>query len=250
MLQAFNENNKTPLEEYPMSEKARKRMERRQNKNKNLHRSSSIVARNARQAELLDSLKTASQIFAIGEAGTGKTWLTSRIAMQLLKAGKIDKIYVSRPTVAAARHKQGFLPGKLEQKLAPWLIPVMEAFKDEVSANELDRYCKEGSVEFVSFEHMRGRTFKNAFVILDEAQNCTFGDLRMFLTRKGENCTYVVTGDPSQVDIPDSGLDTILDIIEEHDIDADIIEFLPEDVVRSVHAGEWVKAFSLWSGRS
>ena len=145
------------------------------------------------------------------------------------------------------RHKQGFLPGHLNTKLAPWLVPILDAFKAEISATEVEKYLRSGDIEFLSFEHMRGRTFSNAFVILDEAQNCSFNDLRMFLTRKGEGTTYVVTGDPSQVDIQDSGLASILDMIEQYDLDADIIEFESSDVVRSEQAQEWVSAFQKWT---
>jgi len=233
----------------PMSQKALKRLKRRQQKSSSKVRYQPSIIRplNARQSDLIDSLKNATQIFAIGEAGTGKTWLSCKIAIQKLKSQEISKILIARPTTAPKRHQQGFLPGKLEQKLAPWLVPMMDAFKDEVSAAELERLMGAGDIEFLSFEHMRGRTFKDAFVILDEAQNCTFADLRLFLTRKGEDTTYVVTGDPVQSDIDDSGLVAILDIIEKYDIDADIIEFLPEDVVRSEHAREWVEAFSKWT---
>jgi len=230
------------LSEQSISNKARKRQQRRAAKK--AHQAPPIIPRNDRQRDLIDSLQNCDQVFAVGEAGTGKTWLSARIAIQKLKARQTSKILIARPTVSDPRHAQGFLPGKLEQKLAPWLVPLMDAFKDEVSTNELQRMLMTKEIEFLSFEHMRGRTFRDAFVILDEAQNCSFSDLRLFLTRKGENTTYVVTGDPSQIDINDSGLEDVLKIIEKFDIDADIVEFLPEDVVRSEHAREWVTAFS------
>ena len=227
--------------EQTQSNKARKRQQRRANKSK--FTATPITPLNERQADLLDSLNHSTQVFAIGEAGTGKTWLSARTAMQHLKHNKIDKIYIARPTVSEKRHEQGFLPGKLEAKLQPWLVPLIEAFKDETTSAEVTQMMVDKRIEFLSFEHMRGRTFKNAYVLLDEAQNCTFSDLKMFLTRKGEGTTYVVTGDITQVDIPDSGLEPIIDMVEKYNIDADIIEFLPEDVVRSVHAREWVEAF-------
>lgn len=206
-----------------------------------------LVGKTDTQREYIDVLKETSQVFAIGPAGTGKTYIPARIAAKMLSQKRIDKIYVARPTVSHKRHQQGFLPGKLEQKLAPWLVPLLDAFKDEVSGTTLDKWMIEKKVEFLSFEHMRGRTFKDCFVILDEAQNCTIGDLKLFLTRKGENSVYVVTGDIDQVDIEDSGLETIIDMIEKQDLSPDIIEFSQDEVVRSEDAKEWVKAFSLVS---
>ena len=184
-----------------------------------------------------------TQIFAVGEAGTGKTYVPSRFALRRLLEGQIETIYIARPTVSPARHRQGFLPGKLDKKLEPWLAPVIAAFKDETSARQVDTLHQQGKIEFISFEHLRGRTLSDCFVILDEAQNCTMSDLKLFLTRKGENSMYVIAGDPSQVDIPDSGLDTILDMIERQDLTPAILEFGSEDVVRSADAKEWVEAF-------
>lgn len=196
------------------------------------------------QAFLLECLESSTQVFAVGPAGTGKTYIPSRKAAQALKSGTIDKIYIARPTVAPARHKQGFLPGKLEQKLAPWLVPILDAMKDEVGGKLLDTWMTEKRVEFVSFEHLRGRTLRNCWVILDEAQNCTFGDLKLFLTRKGEDSIYVVTGDIDQVDIDDSGLEPIIDMIERYDMSPALVVFSEEECVRSEDAKEWLLAFS------
>lgn len=184
-----------------------------------------------------------SQIFAVGEAGTGKTYIPARIAARRLIDKKIEKIFIARPTVSSPAHKMGFLPGKLQAKLEPWLIPIMDAFKVEMTAAELSKRLASGEIEFVSFEHMRGRTLSKAFVILDEAQNCTLHDLKLFLTRKGEESTYIVAGDPSQVDISNSGLEIILSMIEEYDLTPSIAEFDANDVVRSADAKEWVHAF-------
>lgn len=148
-------------------------------------------------------------MFAVGPAGTGKTYLSARVAAQMLREGEIDAIYISRVTVSKKKHEQGFLPGKLEQKLAPWMRPIMDAFRAEMSGADLDKLMQNKQIEFASFEHMRGRTFENAFVILDEAQNTTPAQMKMFLTRLGEGSRMVVTGDPRQTDLPpgvESGL--------------------------------------------
>lgn len=236
------------LDKSTISEKARKRQERKAAKQQTFKRKGPdpLIPKNVRQKDYLDALEESDQIFATGPAGTGKTYLAARIAAQRLKKGSIDKIYVARATVAPTRHKQGFLPGKLDAKLKPWMVPIFDAFSKEMSSSELDRYMAEKKIEVLSFEHLRGRTLENCFVILDEAQNCTYEDFKLFLTRKGEDCTYVICGDTSQVDASEiiSGLDTILSMIEKYDIDADIIEFLEEDVVRSAHAKEWVMCFS------
>jgi phosphate starvation-inducible PhoH-like protein len=202
-----------------------------------------LTAKTETQDDYIDSLNTASQVFAIGPAGTGKTYIPSRMAARKLKAREIEKIYIARPTVSHKRHQQGFLPGKLEQKLAPWLVPLLEAIKDEVNPKTLDDWMNTKQVEFLSFEHLRGRTLRDCWVILDEAQNCTLGDLKLFLTRKGENSVYVVTGDIDQVDIEDSGLGPIVQMIDQYDLTPDIIEFDETEVVRSEDAKEWVQAF-------
>jgi phosphate starvation-inducible PhoH-like protein len=200
---------------------------------------------NATQAEYLDSLHDpeVTQIFAVGEAGTGKTYLPARIAAKKLRDGLIEKIYIARPTVSLKEHQLGFLPGKLKDKLAPWLVPILDAFKAELPAQVIAKMMETQQIEFISFEHLRGRTLANAYVILDEAQNCTLHDLKLFLTRKGEDSTYVIAGDPTQVDINNSGLEIVLGMIVQYDLPVDIIEFDENDVVRSADAKAWVKAF-------
>lgn len=197
------------------------------------------------QADYFDFLQDPeiTQIFAVGEAGTGKTYVPSRFAIRRLMAGDVETIFIARPTVSPSRHRQGFLPGKLDKKLEPWLAPVISAFKDETSSRQVDTLHQQGKIEFISFEHLRGRTLSDCFVILDEAQNCTLSDLKLFLTRKGENSMYVVAGDPSQVDIPDSGLEMILNMIESQNLSPAILEFGSDDVVRSADAKEWVEVF-------
>ncbi len=203
-----------------------------------------LEPRNVNQRLLIEALDECSQVFAVGEAGTGKTYLSSRVAMRRLKLGQIEKIFIARPTVSDPRHKLGFLPGSLDEKLGPWLVPIMDAFKDEATTSEIAEFQNKDAIEFLSFEHLRGRTLSNCFVILDEAQNCTFSDLRLFLTRKGENSVFVIAGDPVQIDIRDSGLETVLDMIYDQDLSPAVIEFEAGDVVRSEDAKEWVQAFA------
>lgn len=202
-----------------------------------------LVAKNETQADYLEILRDGLSVIAIGPAGTGKTYLAARIAAQRLLAGKIDKIIISRVTVSKKEHGIGFLPGNIDAKMKPWLTPVIEGIRAEVSGKVLDDWKSNGQFEIVPFEFMRGRTFEKAAIILDEAQNATFDDLKLFLTRTGEGSQVVVAGDPGQVDIFNSGLDEIADIADHNGI-CDIIEFDENDVVRSAFAKAWVKAFA------
>lgn len=201
------------------------------------------------QREYLECLAECDQVFAIGGAGTGKTYIASRHAVKMLNEGKTERVVICRPSVSKAKHRQGFLPGGPFAKQRPWLIPLLEAMKEECGVSSLDRLMSAGQVEFMAFEYMRGRSIPNAVVILDEAQNCDLGDLRMFLTRIGEGSQVIICGDVDQVDIDDSGLATVIEMIYDFDIAASVIEFGPGDVVRSAIAKEWVKAFGSVSNR-
>jgi phosphate starvation-inducible PhoH-like protein len=223
--------------------KAQARAMRRQDRQGRQPGGKPLEAKTANQRTYLDHLFAGRSVFAVGGAGTGKTYLPARIAARRLVEGRVDKIIVCRVTVANPRHALGFLPGKLDQKLEPWLVPVMDGIKAEVSAATLDLWKKDGRFEIVSFEHMRGRTFSNAFVLFDEAQNATLPDLRLFLTRIGEEAQVVVTGDMDQIDIHDSGLNTVIGMALDHDVPMEVVQFTSDDVVRSAMAKAWVKAF-------
>lgn len=231
-----------PEDRQQMSDKARRRKARKSAK-ETKRVSKPLEAKNESQQFYLECLRTCDQVFAVGGAGTGKTYIAARWAIKQLNAGHIDKIYIARPTVAKAKHSLGFLPGSMAAKLRPWLIPLMDAMKDEVSGGVLDKLLQSHRIEFLSFEHLRGRSLPNCIVILDEAQNCDVHDLQLFLTRIGEGTQIIVSGDTDQVDIPNSGLETVLDMIDEYDLDAAICEFTEEDVVRSETAKMWVTAF-------
>lgn len=171
-----------------------------------------IIPRNVRQEELVDYLNNDEKrvIFAVGPAGTGKTLLSTLKAIKALQIGAVEKIIVTRPTVGADEDL-GFLPGTLIEKMAPWVRPIMDVFKDFYTAEEIEAMLEEGILEFAPFAFMRGRTFKNAFIIADECQNSTIPQLRMLLTRIGEGSRMVVTGDLEQSDIGrDNGLSDFL----------------------------------------
>ena len=202
-----------------------------------------IKALNPTQAEYLDALRRSPQVIVLGPAGTGKTWIAATHAADLFRTRKIDKIILTRPTVPCGR-SLGFFPGSLEDKFAPWAAPVAEAIKERIGKAAYDIAVKNGSIEMVPFEVMRGRSWKNAFVLLDEAQNATPAEIKTFLTRIGEDCTVVINGDISQCDLDrGSGLRTVIDIIASQHLPVPVVEFTRADIVRSGICAMWVNAF-------
>ena len=167
------------------------------------------------QSALLEAIDTHSLCLALGPAGTGKTYLAIAKAVEALEAGKVGRIILSRPAVEAGE-SLGFLPGAVEDKLAPYLRPLYDALQDRLSAKRLKALMAEGIIEIAPVGFMRGRTLNNAFVVIDEAQNCTYGQIKMLLTRLGWHSTMVVTGDPAQTDLlPEmSGLASIADKLD------------------------------------
>jgi phosphate starvation-inducible PhoH-like protein len=152
------------------------------------------------QARLLEAIDRRSLVVALGPAGTGKTYLAISKAVEALEAGKVAKIVLSRPAVEAGE-SIGFLPGDVEDKLAPYLRPLYDALSDRLSMKRVRSLICEGAIEIAPVGYMRGRTLNNAFVVIDEAQNCTYVQLKMLLTRLGWHSTMVVTGDPNQSDL-------------------------------------------------
>ncbi len=152
------------------------------------------------QAELLNAIDTHNMTLALGPAGTGKTYLAVAKAVEALEAGKVGRIVLSRPAVEAGE-SIGFLPGAMEDKLAPYLRPLYDALSDRLSMKRVGALMAEGLIEIAPVGYMRGRTLNNAFVVIDEAQNCTYVQLKMLLTRLGWHSTMVVTGDPQQSDL-------------------------------------------------
>jgi phosphate starvation-inducible PhoH-like protein len=202
-----------------------------------------IKALNPNQAEYIDALRASPQVVVMGPAGTGKTWIAATYAADLLRNRKISKIILTRPNVPCGR-SLGFFPGSIEDKFAPWAAPVIEAIKDRIGKAAYEIAVKHGNIEMVPFEVMRGRSWKDAFVLLDEAQNTTPAEIKTFLTRIGEDCTVVINGDVSQCDLPDaSGLRTVLGLIKNKGLPVPVIEFTRDDIVRSGLCAMWVRAF-------
>jgi phosphate starvation-inducible PhoH-like protein len=202
-----------------------------------------IKALNATQATYLDALRCCPQVIVLGPAGTGKTWMAATHAADLLRNRQIDKIILTRPNVPCG-HSLGYFPGTLEAKFAPWAAPVIEAIKERIGVAACEIALKHGDIELVPFEVMRGRSWKNAFVLLDEAQNTTPAEIKTFLTRIGNGCTVVVNGDVSQCDLDrTSGLSTVIHLIKSQMLSVPVIEFGQDDIVRSGICAMWVKAF-------
>jgi phosphate starvation-inducible PhoH-like protein len=192
-----------------------------------------VKARTANQRRMVDTISTNDIVFAIGPAGTGKTYTAVALAVRALKNKEIKRIILTRPAVEAGENL-GFLPGDLKEKIDPYLRPLYDALDDMIPADKLKVYLENRTIEIAPLAFMRGRTLDNCFVILDEAQNATDMQLKMFLTRMGPSAKFIVTGDVTQIDLPkkqQSGLHTALRILT--DIKGiDIIYLTGEDVVR------------------
>ena len=180
----------------------------------------------------------------VGPAGTGKTYLAVAAAVAAFRERKVNRIILTRPAVEAGE-KLGFLPGDLKEKLDPYLQPLYDALNDMIPAAKLQKYIDEGTVQIAPLAYMRGRTLDNAFVILDEAQNTTLSQLKMFLTRMGRNAKFIVTGDITQIDLPrrsDSGLVRAMELLRGID-GIGIVEFDQRDIIRHRLVKHIVKAF-------
>jgi phosphate starvation-inducible PhoH-like protein len=207
-------------------------------------RKKTIVPRSTTQTTYMEALARDEMIFALGPAGTGKTYLAVAHAAQLLERGLVEKIILSRPAVEAGE-RLGFLPGDMKEKVDPYLRPLYDALYDMMPADKVDRAITAGVIEIAPLAFMRGRTLANAAVILDEAQNTTSMQMKMFLTRLGENSRMIVTGDPSQIDLPrgvKSGLVEALQLLNGVE-GISIVRFRDTDVVRHPLVGRIVKAY-------
>lgn len=206
-----------------------------------------LQPRTHNQAYYIDSLTENELTFGIGPAGTGKTYVPSRIYGEMLISGRIKKLYLARPNISKAKHRNGFLPGTLEEKTAPWLVPIFEGLADAMGKTQLEFLRKSGAIEVVPYEFIQGRTFRDeggAACIIDEAENLDIDDLYITLTRQGEGLNMVLCGDIYQARIPDSGLAAVVEMAVENEMDSvGIVEFTEEDVVRSRQAKQWVAAF-------
>ncbi|MCB0372511.1 MAG: PhoH family protein [Muricauda sp.] len=192
-----------------------------------------IKAQTANQRKLVDACKVDDMVFAIGPAGTGKTYTGVALAVKALKEKQVRRIILTRPAVEAGENL-GFLPGDLKEKLDPYMQPLYDALRDMVPAEKLAKYIEDGTIQIAPMAFMRGRTLDNAFVILDEAQNTTHAQMKMFLTRMGKNAKFLLTGDPGQIDLPRrviSGLKEALLILKNVD-GISIIYLDDKDVIR------------------
>ena len=204
----------------------------------------SVIPRSKKQKEYVRSLKTNQIVISLGPAGTGKTYLAVAVALSMLLEKKVERIILSRPAVEAGE-RLGFLPGDMKDKIDPYLRPLYDSLYDLLDYDKIQRKIESGSIEIAPLAFMRGRTLKNSFAILDEAQNATETQIKMFLTRIGENSKLVVNGDPSQVDLPNknqSGLiksQSILKNIKE----ISVINFDHQDVMRHPLVTKIVEAY-------
>ena len=204
----------------------------------------SVIARSKKQSEYIKALKENDIIMSLGPAGTGKSFLAVSVAITLLMEKKIDRVILSRPAVEAGE-KLGFLPGDMKEKVDPYLRPLYDALYELFGPDKIDKKIESGEIEIAPLAFMRGRTLKNCFAILDEAQNATETQIKMFLTRIGENSTLVVNGDPSQIDLinkSQSGLIKSKNILK-HLKEIKVVEFDHNDVVRHPLVSKIIRAY-------
>ena len=205
----------------------------------------SIIPRSEKQKEYVRALREKEIIISAGPAGTGKTFLAVAIGLTMLLEKKIERIILSRPAVEAGE-RLGFLPGDMKEKVDPYLRPLYDSLYDLFHFEKIQRMIEIGDIEIAPLAFMRGRTLKNSFAILDEAQNATDTQIKMFLTRIGENSKIVVNGDPSQIDLPNkqaSGLDRAKKLLS-HLNEISVVDFNHSDVVRHPLVSKIVKAYS------
>ncbi len=203
-----------------------------------------IRARTANQRRLVELFEKNDLLFAVGPAGSGKTYTAIALAVRALKEKQVRRVILTRPAVEAGE-KLGFLPGDMKEKLDPYLQPLYDALNDMIPAAKLSKYMEEGTVQIAPLAYMRGRTLDNAFVILDEAQNTTLPQIKMFLTRMGRNAKFIVTGDVTQIDLPkagDSGLLRAMKMVDNIQGIASV-EFDKSDIVRHPLVKHIVEAF-------
>lgn len=192
-----------------------------------------IKAKTVNQRKLVEAAKKNDMVFAIGPAGTGKTYTGVALAVKALKEKQVRRIILTRPAVEAGENL-GFLPGDLKEKLDPYMQPLYDALRDMISPEKLTHYIENGTIQIAPMAFMRGRTLDNAFVILDEAQNTTHAQMKMFLTRMGKNAKFLITGDPGQIDLPrrvTSGLKEAILVLQNVE-GIDVIYLDEKDVVR------------------
>lgn len=210
-----------------------------------------IKPKSANQKKFIETVKTNDVVFAVGPAGTGKTYIAVALAVRALKNKEIKRIIITRPAVEAGENL-GFLPGDLQEKIDPYLRPIYDALDDMIPSEKLKYYRENRVIEIAPLAYMRGRTLSNAFILLDEAQNTTPMQIKMFLTRMGENSKLIINGDRTQIDLKPnqkSGLEDALSVLQQTK-GIGLVELSPKDVVRHHIVKDIIKAYDKASGRS
>jgi phosphate starvation-inducible PhoH-like protein len=204
---------------------------------------SGLTPKTTRQKEFIEALTNSTQVFVLGPAGTGKTYITATVAADQYTTKSIDKIVITRPHVAVGKDL-GYLPGSLEEKTYPWALPVLDVLIKHLGKGAVETGIKSGNIEMAPLALMRGRSFENAFIIVDETQNITTHELKMLLTRVGENSTIVLNGDVQQSDLKEAdGLSKVIHLAKKHLLPVSVIEFGVDDIVRSDICAQWVRVF-------
>ncbi len=202
-----------------------------------------LVPKTEMQGEYIGALQNSAQVISVGPAGTGKTYVVATHAANKYIAKEIDKIIITRPHVAVGRDL-GYLKGDLEDKTLPWAMPVLDVLTQHLGKGAVETAIKNGNIEVAPMALMRGRSFDNAYIIMDEAQNMTVAEMKMVVTRVGENCTLVMNGDVKQSDINEqSGLSKAIHLSKKYNMDAPVIEFTTDDIIRSDICKQWIIAF-------
>lgn len=202
-----------------------------------------LIPKTDNQALYMKALQEEAQVICMGPAGTGKTYVVATHAANRYTTKDIHKIIITRPHVPVGRDL-GFLKGDLADKTLPWAMPVLDVLETHLGKGTVETALKSGNIEVAPMALMRGRSFDNAYIIVDEAQNMTIPELKMVVTRVGENCTLVLNGDIKQSDIDEqSGLSKAIHLAKKYNISAPVIEFTTDDIIRSDVCKQWIVAF-------
>ena len=227
-----------------VQQKPKPRTRREKTKHDEQKKSIELVPRNENQQLYLDALKSSDQVIVFGPAGTGKTYCVATFAANEYHLKNIHKIVITRPHVAVGKDI-GYLPGTLEEKCAPWALPVIDVLEKHLSKGVVETGLKNQNIEVAPLALMRGRSFEDTFVVVDEAQNITLPELKMLVTRIGEGSKLVLNGDVQQSDLKEAdGLTKLVHYAKKYMLPIPIIEFTIDDVVRSDICKEWIKVFT------
>jgi len=227
-----------------VQQRPKPRTRREKTKHDEQKKSIELVPRNENQQLYLDALKSSDQVIVFGPAGTGKTYCVATFAANEYHLKNIHKIVITRPHVAVGKDI-GYLPGTLEEKCAPWALPVIDVLEKHLSKGVVETGLKNQNIEVAPLALMRGRSFEDTFVVVDEAQNITLPELKMLVTRIGEGSKLVLNGDVQQSDLKEAdGLTKLVHYAKKYMLPIPIIEFTIDDVVRSDICKEWIKVFT------